>query len=80
MNSYTVIKNSTGDIITIRRNDGASIPVCIDNRDYQKYLDDVKTHGEYPVEVIPDPEPSISGEERLAALEQYVMEKELGLI
>lgn len=81
MMTYTVIKKTTGDIISILRSDGASIPVCDGNTDYQQYLADVAEHGSYPVEVIPDPEPAgPSIEERTSALEQYVMEKELGLI
>jgi hypothetical protein len=54
MTSYTVIKNAQNTILSIRRDDGASIPVCEGNRDYQQYLEDSKTTT-YPIEVIPDP-------------------------
>jgi len=55
MAKYTVLKNAAGTIQCIQREDGASIPVCDGNADYQQYLIDVKATGDYPVEVIPDP-------------------------
>jgi hypothetical protein len=55
MAKYTVLKNTGGTIQCIQREDGASIPVCDGNADYQQYLIDVKATGDYPVEVIPDP-------------------------
>lgn len=44
-----------GEIQSIRRDDNANVPVCGGNRDYQQYLEDVKSHGPYPEDVIPDP-------------------------
>jgi len=55
MAKYTVVKTTGTTILCIRREDGASIPVCDGNADYQQYLADVTEHGAYPVEVIPDP-------------------------
>ncbi len=78
--TYTQIKNYTGDILSISRSDGASIPVCEGNRDYQEYLEYAigKT---VPEQIIPDPQPDLtpSDKDRIAAIEQYLLEKELGL-
>lgn len=71
--TYKLIKNSAGDILSISRSDGASIPVCEGNRDYQNYL--TETEGMTLEEIIiPDPQPQTepSAEERLATLEAAI--------
>jgi hypothetical protein len=77
---YTLIKNSNGDILSISRSDGASIPVCEGNRDYQEYLEyaEGKT---IPEQIIPEPQPDTtpSVNDRIAALELAEIERELGL-
>lgn len=78
MGNYIIQKSNAGIILYIIRSDGAYIPVCEDNSDYQQYLIDVETHGEYPVEVLPVPEVGRSMESRLADVEQYLVELVLG--
>ena len=76
MTNYTVVKNTGGDIQSIRRDDGASIPVCGGNRDYQQYLEYAATYT-YPVEIIPDPEPAgKSIDEQLADIRAALFELE----
>ncbi len=67
---YTLIKNSSGDILSISRSDGASIPVCEGNRDYQEYLEfaEGKT---IPEQIIPDPQPQ---PDRLADIEAALLD------
>ena len=72
MSEYTVIKNSAGVIQCIRRDDGASIPVCEGNMDYVRFMEETMG-GVYPEEIIPDPAPpGPSVEERLAAAEDMI--------
>ena len=70
MTDYTLIKNSNGDILAISRSDGASIPVCEGNRDYQEYLEfaEGKT---IPEQIIPDPQPQ---PDRLADIEAALLD------
>lgn len=79
MVDYTVIKNSAGIIMSIRRDDGASIPTDSANADYQNYL--TETEGMTLEEVIiPNPEPvGPSNDARITAIEMYLLEQELGL-
>ncbi len=53
---YTLIKNSSGDILSIRRSDGASIPTDPKNSDYQRFLKDTEVTT-VPEQIIPDPTP-----------------------
>lgn len=78
--TYTVIKNTAGDTLSIRRNDGASIPVCEGNRDYAQYLIDTAT-SPAPIEVMPDPvaDTNVPIEQRVAALEMAEIERMLTL-
>ena len=79
MAKYTILKNTTGTTQYIQREDGASIPVCEGNSDYQQYLAYVAEHGAAPVETIPDPvAPARTLDERLADVEQYLVEQALG--
>jgi len=55
MDSYTIFKNTDGDIKFIVNSNGSRIPICNANADYQQYLSDVKVHGPYQEEIIPDP-------------------------
>lgn len=41
MTTYKLIKNEAGEIQSISRDDGPSIPVCEGNLDYQQYIADV---------------------------------------
>ncbi len=77
--TYKLIKNSNGDIISISRSDGASIPVDEANSDYQQYLEDVENGATVDEQVIPEPDQSVSIEDRVAALELAEIERELGL-
>lgn len=53
MTDYTVIKLQSGEIYVIKRDDGAYIPVCEGNMDYQQYLEDLETRGSpYPEEIV----------------------------
>jgi len=67
---YTLIKNSSGDILSIRRSDGASIPTDPKNSDYQRFLKD--TDGTIvPEQIIPDPQPQ---PDRLADIETALLD------
>ena len=67
---YTLIKNSSGDILSIRRSDGASIPTDPKNSDYQRFLKD--TDGTIVSEqIIPDPQPQ---PDRLADIEAALLD------
>ena len=60
---------------------GMSIPADEKNRDYRKIMaQDAITPFERVEIVEPEPDTTPSDKERIAALEQYVMDKELGLI
>ena len=77
MAKYTVIENTAGTIQCIQREDGASIPACAGNTDYQQYLSDVKATGDYPVEVIPDPVPEDPTDHDLLMAIAEILEAEL---
>ena len=84
MAKYTVIKNTAGTIHCIQREDGASIPVCDGNTDYQQYLTDVEDHGAYPDQIIPDPVvvvlPTVTElQEQLAATNAVLLDMLLGV-
>ena len=55
MTTYKLIKNSAGETQFICRDDGASIPVCEGNRDYQQYLADAAAGVTVTEEILPDP-------------------------
>lgn len=78
MTSYTVIKSADGEILSILRDDGASIPVCGGNSDYQQYLTDNEMRGPYHEEIIPDPvvSPVKSLEEQISDLRAALFEME----
>jgi len=77
MKTYKVVKNNDGLPQSIVRDDGASIPICGGNSDYQQYLDDVAANGDYPVEIIPNPEPAgKSIDEQLADIRAAIFELE----
>ena len=76
MTNYTIIKTTAGEIESIRRDDGASIPVCGGNRDYQQYLSDVAEHGPYPEEIIPEPVVVKSIDEQLSEIRAAIFEME----
>ena len=69
--TYTLIKNSSGDILSISRSDGASIPVCEGNRDYQEYLEfaEGKT---IPEQIIPDPVITPSLQDQIDAILELI--------
>ena len=67
---YTLIKNSSEDILSIRRSDGASIPVCEGNSDYQEYLE-YAVGKTIPEQIIPDPTPQ---PDRLADIEAALLD------
>ena len=76
---YTLIKNSSGDILSIRRSDGASIPTDPKNSDYQRFLEE---SGGMTLEevIIPTPDPvGLSNDARITAIEMYLLEQELGI-
>lgn len=78
--NYTVIKESNGTAVCIRRgSDEASIPVCEGNTDYQQYLAFVAGGGVAEEETLPDMTSpgTTSVEERLSAVEQYLIELSL---
>lgn len=80
MTDYTLIKNSAGITLSIRRDDGASIPTDPANSDYQRFLED--TAGTtVPEQIIPEPQPDLtpSLNDRISALELAEIERELGL-
>ena len=68
--TYTLIKKSNGDILSISRSDGASIPVCDGNRDYQEYLE-YAVDKTIPEQIIPDPTPQ---PDRLADIEAALLD------
>ena len=45
MINYKITGLGDNPLCTIVRNDEAYIPIASDNRDYQQYLEDIKTHG-----------------------------------
>lgn len=53
---YTLIKNANGDILTISRSDGASIPIDMANSDYQRFLEEADGMTLEEV-IIPNPQP-----------------------
>ena len=70
MADYTLIKNSSGVTLSIRRGDGASIPTDPANSDYQRFLED--TEGTtVPEQIIPDPTPQ---PDRLADIEAALLD------
>ncbi len=77
MAKYIVIKTTAGTIICIQREDGASIPVCEGNSDYQMYLADVAVAGPYPEEVISDPVPEDPSDHDLLMAIAEILEVEL---
>lgn len=71
MLNYTVIKNSLGDILSIRRSDGASIPTDPKNSDYQRFLKD--TEGKtIPEQIIPDPVITPSLQDQIDAILELI--------
>lgn len=76
MAKYTVVKNTAGIILCIRRDDRASIPVCDGNTDYQRYLLDAEFEV-YPEEVIPDPVPEDPTDHDLLMAIAEILEAEL---
>lgn len=68
---YTLIKNSSGDILSIRRSDGASIPTDPKNSDYQRFLED--TAGTtVPEQIIPDPVITPSLQDQIDAILEMI--------
>ena len=81
MTDYTLIKKSSGELQVISKNSTPIIFIPQDpaNMDYQQYLEDVENGATVDEQVIPEPDQSVSIEDRVAALELREIEKELGL-
>ena len=71
MSEYVMIKNTAGEILSIRRDDGASIPACEGNTDYAQYLDDVANGASVDEVVMPEPTPQ---PDRLADIEAALLD------
>lgn len=69
--TYKLIKNSNGDILSISRSDGASIPTDPKNSDYHRFLKD--TEGKtIPEQIIPDPVITPSLQDQIDAILELI--------